>query len=288
MKISPLSTLAVLLALAFTLATGLVLTADNWSSRAKSDNLFGMLFGDGRKLFANQFFTMADVYFHNGYYPSIFDKNSGEEKVIVAASHGKKESEEEEKNEDFFGRPKDWIDAFGRHFRISQHTHLEQHNEREILPWLRLAADLDPQKIETYTVGAFFLREHLGRPDQAEAFLREGLRHNPDSCEILFELGRVYHDSNHDLERARNVWLLGVKKFLRRPPEQQKDDKLIYEELVVNLAHLEDEAGNYGVAISWLRAAQQVSPAPDALQKQIDDLQQKLNALIPVAPQKLF
>ena len=288
MKISPLSTLAVLLVLAFTLATGLALSADHWSTRAKSDNLFGMLFGDGRKLFANHFFTMADVYFHSGYYPSIFDKNAEEQKEIIAASHGKKESEEDEKNEDFLGRPKDWIDAFGRNFRITQHTHLEHHDEREILPWLRLAADLDPQKTETYTVGAFFLREHLNRADQAEAFLREGLRNNPDSYEILFELGRVYRDAYHDFDRARNVWQLGVKKFLAQPDQKQKDDKLIYEELIVSLAHLEDEAGNYGAAIDWFRAAQKISPAPDALQKQIDGIQKKMAALIPVTPQKLY
>ena len=288
MKISPLSALLVLPVLAFTLATGLALTADNWSTRAKSDNLFGMLFGDGRKLFANHFFTMADVYFHSGYYPSIFDKNAEEQKEIIAASHGKNESEEDEKNEDFLGKPRDWIDAFGRNFRITQHTHLEHHDEREILPWLRLAADLDPQKTETYTVGAFFLREHLNRPDQAEAFLREGLRNNPDSYEILFELGRVYHDGYHDFDRARNVWQLGVKKFLTQPARKQKDDKLIFEELVVSLAHLEDEAGNYGPAIDWFRTAQKVSPAPDALQQQIDGIRKKMAALIPVAPQKLY
>ncbi len=288
MKLSPLSALAVLLALAFTLATSLALTADNWSSRAKSDNLFGMLFGDGRKLFANHFFTMADVYFHSGYYPSIFDKNSEEQKEIISASHGKKESEEDEKNEDFLGKPKDWIDTFGRNFRITQHTHLAQHHEREILPWLRLAADLDPQKIETYTVGAFFLREHLGRADQAEAFLREGLRNNPDSCEILFELGRVYYESTHDLIRARNVWQLGIKKFLRLSPAKQKDDKLVFEELVVNLGHLEADTGNYGAAINWLEAAKKVSPAPEFIQKQIEEIRNKAPGIIPVAPQILY
>ncbi len=280
--------LAVLGALAFTLSASLALTADNWSGRAKSDNVFGMMFGDGRKLFANHFFTMADVYFHSGYYPSVFDQRATEEKEIISASHGHKDSEEDEKNEDFLGKPKDWVDAFGRNFRITQHTHLENHNEREILPWLRLAADLDPQKTEVYTVGAFFLREHLNRPDQAEVFLREGLRNNPDSYEILFELGRVYHDAYHDLDRARNVWQLGIKKFMVAPADRQKDDKLIFEELVVNLARIEDEAGNYGAAIDWFHAAQKVSPAPDALQKQIDAIQKKMAALIPVTPGKLY
>ena len=286
MKISPLLTLTALLALAFALATGLASRAEGWSARTKSDNIFGMMFGDGRKLFANHFFTMADVYFHSGYYPSVFDKNAEGQKEIISASHGKKETEEDEKTEDFLGKPKDWIDAFGRHFRITQHTHLENNNEREILPWLRLAADLDPQKIETYTVGAFFLREHMGRTQEAEVFLREGLRNNPDSCEILFELGRLYHDGLHDLGRARNVWELGVKKFLARSPDEMKEEKMILDELAVNLARLEDEAGNYGPAINWFHLAQKVSPAPDALQTQIDELQKKLDAQIPGVPPK--
>ena len=288
MKISPLLILAALLALAFTLATGLATRAEGWSARTKSDNVFGMMFGDGRKLFANHFFTMADVYFHSGYYPSVFDKNSGEQKEIISASHGRKETEEDEKNEDFLGKPKDWIDGFGRHFRITQHTHLENNNEREILPWLRLAADLDPQKIETYTVGAFFLREHMGRTTEAEAFLREGLRNNPDSCEILFELGRLYRDGLHEPDRARNVWELGVKKFLIRSPDEMKDNKLVLDELAVSLARLDEDAGNYGQAINWFHLAQKVSPNPGGLQKQIDDLQKKLDAEIPVVPLKLF
>lgn len=286
MKISPLLTLTALLALAFALATGLASLAGGWSQRTKSNNVFGMMFGDGRKLFANHFFTMADIYFHSGYYPSIFDKNAGEQKEIISASHGRKETEEDEKNEDFLGKPKDWIDAFGRHFHITQHTHLESGNEREILPWLRLAADLDPQKIETYTVGAFFLREHLGRTNEAEAFLREGLRNNPDSCEILFELGRLYHESSHDPDRARNVWELGVKKFLRLKPEEQKEGKIVIDELLVNLARLEDEAGNFEQAINWFHAAQKVSPNPDALQLQIDAIQKKLAAPRPAPSPK--
>ena len=48
MKVSPLLVLAALLALAFALATGLASRAEGWSARTKSDNVFGMMFGDGR------------------------------------------------------------------------------------------------------------------------------------------------------------------------------------------------------------------------------------------------
>jgi tetratricopeptide (TPR) repeat protein len=282
MKISPPFAFAALLSLAFTLAVGIAPDAAGWSDGKKSENFLGMMFGDGRKLFASQFFTMADVYFHSGYYPSVFDKNSGEEKEIISQSHGKKETEEDEKNEDFLGPPKDWIDAFGRNFKITTHTHLEHHNEREILPWLRLAADLDPNKIETYTVGAFFLREHLGRADQAEAFLREGFRNNPDSTELLFELGRLYHDSAHDLNRARNLWELAVKKHLALKTEQEaNDDRITFEAVVVNLAHLEDEAGNYAHALDWFHVAQKITLNPGIFQPQMDALQKKISAKQP-------
>ncbi len=279
MKASPYLVLALMLAVCFTLATGLEPHAATWSNRAKSDNVFSVLFGDGRRLFANQFFTMADVYFHSGYYPSIFDlRDEGDPKEIVAESHGHTDSPADEEKEDFLGQPKDWIDRFGRHFRITEHTHLEHGNEREILPWLRLAADMDPQKIETYTVGSFFMRQRLNQPREAEAFLREGLRNNPNSYEILFELGRLYNENYHDTERTRNVWLLALRRWMQQDPKDQKENKLDFEEITIHLAHLEADAGHYEDAIRWFQAAQKVSPDPNALQQQIDKIKKKISA----------
>ena len=278
MKASPYLVLALVLAVCFTLATGIEPRAATWSKHSQSDNVFSVLFGDGRRLFANQFITMADVYFHSGYYPSIFDLRDEGPKEIVAESQGHTDSPEDEKNEDFLGKPKDWIDRFGRHFRITEHTHLEHNNEREILPWLRLAADMDPQKIETYTVGSFFMREHLNQPREAEAFLREGLRNNPNSYEILFELGRLYNENYHDSDRARNVWQLALRRWLQQDSQGQKENKLDFEEITIHLAHLEEDAGNYANAIRWFQAAQKVSPAPDAIQQQIDAIKKKMAA----------
>ena len=278
MKASPYLVLALMLAVCFTLASSLEPNAALWSNRAKSNNVFSLLFGDGRRMFANEFFTMADVYFHSGYYPSIFDLREEGTKEIVAESHGHTDSPEDELKEDFLGRPKDWIDRFGRHFRITEHTHLEHSHEREILPWLRLAADMDPQMIETYTVGAYFLCQHLKQPQEAEAFLHEGLRNNPGNYEILFGLGRLYYQNYHDIDRARNVWQLALNCWMKQDATLQKENKLGFEEITVNLANLEREAGNCQDAINWFQAAQKVSPAPDVLQQQIDEIKVKMAA----------
>lgn len=278
MKTSPWLVLIVLVALAFTLATALAPRAEAWGQNNKSGGFIGMLLGDSRQLFANQSFTEADVYFHSGFYPSIFDQNAQEQKEIITASHGSKESEEDEKNENFLGEPKDWIDAFGRNFRLTQHIHLENGQEREILPWLRLAADLNPHKVEVYTVGAFFLFDHLKKAEAAAAFLREGLKNNPGNCDILFALGRIYYFGFHDTNRARNVWTFGVDKYRQWPEDAQKKNELIYEQFAGNLAKLEEAEGHYQKAIDWLESVQKVSPAPESLQIQIDDLKQKLKA----------
>ncbi len=73
-KFAPYLVLLVLLAACFSLATVLQERAFGWSRRGKSDNVLNVLLGDGRRLFANHFFVQADVSFHSGYYPSIFDQ----------------------------------------------------------------------------------------------------------------------------------------------------------------------------------------------------------------------
>src|SRR5687767_5078662 len=99
----PLS-LALLAVVAVSLATMLEPWFQNWAgSRTESDNLLQVALGDSRRLFARHFFTKADVYFHNGYYPTIYDSRAGFDKAHVGeAVHG--HGEEEEAEEDFLGK----------------------------------------------------------------------------------------------------------------------------------------------------------------------------------------
>jgi len=275
-----------LLVLCFGLAAALVPEFQSWrGSRAQGD-IFKVLMGDSRALFANHFYVKADEYYHSGYYPSIFDNRAAFETPHVGEDTGAINSKNHGDEEGFLGSPRDWIDAFGRHFFPDRHTHLDEggpaddlsgsDNVREILPWLKLSADLDPDNVQTYTVTAYWLRERMHQTAEAEAFLHEGLRNNPDSYDILFELGRLYYESYHDTVRARNVWEVAVRKWLKLDPDAQKENKLIFEQITTHLGVLEGEAGNYDQAINWLQAAKKVSQTPGAIQQQIDAVKVKM------------
>lgn len=285
---SPALWMSLLLAVAFSLATWLEPRYVKWGgSRAQSDDMMTVALGDSRRMFANHFFVKADVYFHSGYYPTIFDGKKIEEKSHMLErdedddARGKPgehsgQGHEEEQEGDFLGPPRDWIDAFGRHFYKSKHTHLHGEGaEREILPWLRISADLDPHRIETYTVASYWLRTQLNKPKEAEQFLREGLRENPDSYEILQELGQIYYTYYKDIPHARNIWELALKRWYARESHKETPDKLAYEEIVAHLAGLEEKAENWPKCVEYLEMLKKVSPIADRIEKQIQDIKQK-------------
>ena len=289
-KPAPILLVLCLFALSFSVATLIQPRAVHWNQRGASGGVLKAALGESRRLFANQFFVQADVYFHNGYYPSIFDRQQApkDSKHMVAGEAGQNAGEagqdrdqhaeeaEHERQMDFLGQPKDWIERFGRKFRVTSHSHLEHGEEKEVLPWLKLSAELDPQRIETYTVAAYWLRSRLGKDKDAEAFLREGLRNNPDSYEILFELGRLYKENWKDAARARNVWELALVKWEVVNAKRKEPDLFMLDGIAVNLARLEEDQGNYARAIVMLGLAAKASPHPEVMRKQIEELQQKI------------
>ena len=281
--------LILLLVMCFGLAANLEPKFRTWErSHVQSGDSLGVLLGDSRRMFAGLFYREADVYYHSGYYPSIFDNRQNFETPHMAEDTGAVNSKNRGEEEGFLGPPRDWIDAFGRHFFPDRHTHLDEggptgdlstsDNVREILPWLKLSSELDPNNVQTYTVTAFWLRTRLHKFTEADALLHEGLRNNPGSYDILFELGRLYYEDYHDNNRARNVWEMAVRDWLALPSEQQKENRLVFEQITSHLGELEKNAGHLESAVSWLQAAERVSLTPGLLQQQIDDLQKKIAA----------
>jgi tetratricopeptide (TPR) repeat protein len=267
------------------------------NDRRQSDNFFILLFGDSSRIFANNFFTKADAYYHSGYYPTIFDNNEAFRTAHIAEDTGAVASHNAGEETSFMGPPRDWLDAFGRHFIPNRHTHLDEGGPTddlskstqvaEILPWLQLSSKLDPEDIRTYLVMAYWLRNKLNKVPEAEAILREGLRHNPGNPQLLFELGRIYFDNYHKPAQARSIWEAALRTWEEEAPgvalserlkdnNENFDDRFLFEQIQEHLAQLEEQEGNYSTAIADLQQAQLGSSKADALQVQIDALRRKM------------
>jgi tetratricopeptide (TPR) repeat protein len=267
-----------LLVMAFSLAAWLEPWRQNWATaRGCSDDILAIALGDSRKLFAKHAYVKADAYFHSGYYPSIYDMQPERKNGMVAHAR----SEEHDDNSCvYLGQSLDWIDSFSRHFYPSTHTHLgeaaksREGEEREMLPWLRLSASLDPQQIETYVVGAYWLRSHLGHTNEAEQFLREGLRANPLNCELLFELGKINFEDHKDSIRARNIWELALKQWEKTT--DYADNILLHAQILGNLARLEEQERHYTRAIEHLTALKEFSPHKGSIESWITELRTKI------------
>jgi tetratricopeptide (TPR) repeat protein len=302
---NPAIILLSLLALAFTLVTWIHPWHSGWEGgRRRDQGILAVFMGDGRRLFGEYFFRKADIYFHSGVYPSIFDQaaaSSEEYHMASAASpptdshdaetgddhdhdhdheHETEEGHEDEhEHEQLAPRtdaPVDWLDRFSRNFYPTRHVHLEEATDaREILPWIRISTELDPQRIATYTTAAFWLRRHLGKVDEAEQFLREGLRANPGSPEILFELGRLHDEDRNDPDRARNLFELALRQWqAKADPEQE--DVMMLRQILAHLAWLEERQGNLPQAIKHWQTLQPRLQDSTAIQQRIEELQSRL------------
>ena len=272
---APAAILVLLVVVCFSLSAGLEPWFARWAAdRPQASGVLEVWLGDSRQIFANQFFVKADKYFHGGYYPSIFDQAELPKTLHMAETT--KDHEDHADMPDFLGPAHDWISRFGRHFYPTEHAHLKGAEEQEILPWLRLSSMLDPHKVQTYTIAAFWLRTELGKVDEALDFLREGRRANPDSSEILFELGQIYYAAKHEPAQARNIWELALRKWQQTEAAKPEPNQLLLEQILGNLAVLEEREGNLAKALPYLERLKMHSPYPEAIQKQIDELKLKL------------
>lgn len=96
-----------------------------------------------------------------------------------------------------------------------EHMKDEAAEYKLLYPLLDITTTLDPELLLAYRFGAVFLSEDPpggpGRPQQAIALLRKGIRHNPDYWRFWYDLGFVYYQSLHDYPRAAAAFYEGAK-----------------------------------------------------------------------------
>jgi tetratricopeptide (TPR) repeat protein len=292
-----------ILGLLFVLCFGLACYLEKWqlttqqSRIATGGGIFSAILGESQSIISALLYLKADVYFHRGFYPSIFENvsSSGEHSHLKGgadyaekgfpqngdghhvANASQTGHNHEKCEKDVSSAPLDWIDALSRNFYPSVHVHANEipGGQKELLPWLKLAAMFDPHRIESYTVAAFWLKS-LGKVNEAEEFLRDGLRANPGNPEILFELGKIYKDERKDVARARNLLELALTRWKERALNESEPDTFLLQQILANLAQLERDQKNYPLAIKYFEELKKYSPNPQAIQKQIDEMKVQL------------
>lgn len=273
-------------------------------NRAKTVNPLEVYLGEGQKIFATHFYRKADVYYHSGMYPTIFDNTESFRTEHMAEDAGAAASRNTGDEEKFLGKPLDFIDRFSRAFFPSIHTHLDQGGAasaghpspdlskgsagqvREILPWLKVAQELDPDEPLTYTVAAYWLRRRMGQDREAEMFLREGLKHLPDNPALLFELGRVYAENRKDPQRARNIWLHASKVSQGRENTASDEEKFILQEIESRLAVLDENENNRAGAIEHWEQVEKLTPLPGPVAERIQRIRDGAALPIKAEPER--
>lgn len=275
-----------LIALLAVTTAGLGGRLDTWfltwpGNRLETANPLTTAIGDAQRMLHGHFYRKADVYFHSGLYPTIFDNQESFRTAHMAEDAGVAEGHNTGCEDSFLGQPRDIIDRFSRHFFPVAHTHLDEggstgeHGDqevREILPWLRLAAIMDPHEVESYMVASYWLRQRMGRPAEAEEFLRHGLRHNPGHPSLMFELGRMFEEDRQEPDRARTIWHAALRQWHLREEGKRDPDLFVFWQLHGHLARLEERAGNTETALEHWSALKKVATNPDAIQERIDSL----------------
>jgi tetratricopeptide (TPR) repeat protein len=180
-------------------------------------------------------------------------------------------------------RPTDWIARLARGISPDVHEHLEGGKEREMLPWVQLAVEMDPHNVDAYVVGGYWL-VRMGKMEEAQAFLREGQRNNPDSHEIYFELGRFREQDESQWPTATRLYVLALDKWKQAAEGVEHPDLLALGQILGPLGRIEEKQGELEAALHYYGFLKTVSPRPEAVQRLIDSVQARLGEKSPAPP----
>jgi tetratricopeptide (TPR) repeat protein len=281
----PLTMLALVLAFCLATRIGPQFEKRLIESGEADENTAVYWLGSSSEMFANSMFVKADAYFHSGYYPTIYDNNAPFKTPHLAEDSGAMQSRNSGDENTIFMHPNNWVERFQLNFFPSRHTHLDEGGPsgdlaessqlKEIMPWLKASTALDQHRIETYLVTDFWLRARMHKVNEAEAVLREGLRDNPGSAALLYELGELYRVDRKNDPQARNLYLAALESWGRENMNKPDQDKFLLGHILSSLSQLEKQEGNRDKAIQYLQLLKRVSPSPESIQRQMDELEKE-------------
>ena len=153
-----------------------------------------------KKFIGHECWNQADIYLHQGL---IHDNNEHmhDEDDLIHEFHN-----HEEQNPLLPYNRSDFLRT----------RHVKPFDDRELLPWFKMSAFMDPNLTRAYVSGGYWLAWRLGKAKEAVSFLEEGIVNNPDAPDILAELGIIFFDAEgrlgtRNIERALSLFNMALK-----------------------------------------------------------------------------
>ncbi len=206
-----------------------VKAVDRRYSLYNETDFFSSVIAGFKKLVAHECWIQADVYLHQGLMHEYDGEHDDKHELfhdLYEEDHQHDHDRDVDHNHDGDECP---FCGHHHHKEVKQNPfvpynrcdfantkHKTELDDKELLPWLRLTAYMDPHLTKAYAVGGHWLAWRLGKASEAIEFLDEGLGYNPGAPDILAELGLVYFDANgnfgtRDVEKALEAFNAAIK-----------------------------------------------------------------------------
>ncbi len=212
-------------------STGLSASVQENIEKSASASLFGQF----RSSMADFLWLKVDKYTHGGVdLRGLTDqeKEASSADQVASADGGKEKGNREHRGDETTVVPsaaKDWRGIYGNLERAVQpYQDMEHHEHRgseEALPLFRLMTWSNPHFIPGYTTGAAMIARDRAKLDEAVAFLKEGLTHNPESIEIPNDLGAMLTARKREFAQAMPYLQQAIRNGSVRDISSMSDDE---------------------------------------------------------------
>jgi len=149
-----------------------------------------------------------------------------------------------------------------QYFGHRHHENAETYNQ--LAPLLEITTALDPHLLPAYEFGASFLAPFppngAGEPERAVKLMQYGIRNNPDSWRLYYDLGFVYYTEIKDYRKAAETFQRGSEVPHAHPF------------MKVMAAQMAEHAGDYSTARMLWTATYQSSNESDIRRNALEHL----------------
>ncbi|MDD5745965.1 MAG: hypothetical protein PHO30_01745 [Candidatus Omnitrophica bacterium] len=214
-------------------------SSENASRSIQQSDVLFKIFGQLRHDIGAIFYIKADEYYHGGTEHPFGETHHLEDDASLCGGPDEAAHEPARESPAEAGKNGGY-DLFTRINRsISSHSviHLNKDQSAELLPWFYLATLFDPQAVQAYVVGGFWLGMQMGKPEEGIAFLRKGLRHNPDAWELYAQVGELYFIAKKDYGKAA-PYLQRAFSLMKQSEASDFDKKQVLVFLAAAMEHL--------------------------------------------------